>query len=361
MALRPYDAAFAPAAFGLHNTGVICHFNSLLQGLASCPILIKTVLENAEYMSKTITGKAFYTFVSMIAGKDGAKAVPDQSIGTQSSKVLHAFVTDLRARRPSVEFGSSQECANEGLVLLLDMIEPPDETEAKKEAPTSESTAKPRDNPISRLFLHRYKCEVYCDCCKTLTSSVTDLSVQFSVGYMDRMRVKPQSVQVFSDSLVRVVSVTEDFYCSVCAKKVKAYRIYRLAMIPEIAVCLFNIYDPPRPARSIPDSLLIPAIDGKHMKFRQVAAAEQTGDRNGGHYTARGLRHGGRVCYFNDSNVPSPCSFNPTRGNENKYLVFYNFDGIVSPPSAPPVQKSDAAPPPDAVSDIISRIEATSI
>ena len=57
--MEPYDAKIAPAPFPLNNTGVICHFNSLLQSLASQSVLVKTVLNNEEYLKKTGTGTAF--------------------------------------------------------------------------------------------------------------------------------------------------------------------------------------------------------------------------------------------------------------------------------------------------------------
>lgn len=380
MALKPYDSTFVPAPFGLHNTGVICHFNSLLQGLASCPVFLKTVMENKDYMFRTNTGKAFYAFVSAIANKDGAKAAPDQGIEGLSAQVMHAFVTDLRARRPSVRFGSEQECADEGLVFLLDMMEPPVEKSPDDAAPGAVHETK--EDPLTQLFLHKYICQVYCTACNMMmTSTKTDLGVQFSLGYMDRLKVRPSTEEGFSETIRRVVSLTEDYFCPHCKKKVEAYRYYRLTLIPEIVVCLFDIYRPPRPRRYVPMHLIIPGAGKEDLLFKLVSASEQTGSMHGGHYTAQGIRRSTTdtlsMYSFNDSSSPVPIVPSAVNGNENKYLVFYNYEKsvkasaspaplpvrlITAPPVTAPTQSSSAAgEKTDEVSDLISELGALSM
>lgn len=355
---QPYDAAFAPAPFGLGNTGVICHFNTLLQGLASCPALIKAVLNNADYMARTATGKALHTFISAIATREGARENPSVGIEASSARVMEAFVSDLRARRPWFKFGAGQECADEGLVLLLDMIEPADDEDEK-----TAGEKKAGNHPISRLFLHRYVCESHCKECKVVTvpdkgsRSATDLAVQFSVGHLELRKNKPTSVLEFSTALRRRVDEVAGYLCPACKKKTTILRLYRLAMVPEIIVCLFGIYKAPRPMRYIPPRLMLAGVKpGEYLTFRQVATAEQTGnaDHRGviqsGHYTARGLRRGG-IYAFNDASTPHPSSLpsppSGTPGNENKYLVFYNYQGVTTQDdAAKDADEKTTAPPP---------------
>src|SRR5271166_3891717 len=106
MALECYDATFCPAPFGLNNTSVICHFNSLMQAMASCSSVVRAALTNVDELSKTGTGTAFCAFMAMVATDKGAKTAPDSEIRRQSGLVLNALVKDLQERKPKVRYGA---------------------------------------------------------------------------------------------------------------------------------------------------------------------------------------------------------------------------------------------------------------
>jgi len=210
-------------------------------------------------------------------------------------------------------------------VLLLDMIEPP-----PPEKPKSADTKKPEParNPISSLFLHRYNCDVFCPACKTKVSSEKDLEVQFCTFVMDLMEQSPDSVETFSATIRRHVVIADDYFCSTCKKKVSAIRAYRLSMMPEITVCLFNIYKE-RKDRFIPNEMIFPGIGDNSLVFRKVADVEHTGSLDGGHYVARGIRGDGRLYNFNDISASPAGEFTPKSGNKNRYLAFYHFDKYI--------------------------------
>lgn len=288
--MEKFEIDWSPARpFGLNNTGVICHFNSLLQALISCTRFNRAVMQNKDYMMKTTTGKAVYNFVSCFCDEKKAKNSPDIGIESQSRKVLAALVDDLKVRRPTVQFGNSQESASEGLVLLLDMLEPADESA----------------HPITRLFVNIYECTKACLRCKKVSDSKKDMSVQVSAFHMSGDELKDiTNEKKFSKTLRTFVVNAKDVYCESCKEKTTSKILYRMVRISEIVVCTFNIYKD-RPHRFIPESFELPTKDDKvWYVFRQAGDVEHHGGLNGGHYTARGLR-GDSVFIFNDSAQPT--------------------------------------------------------
>lgn len=430
--METYDEKIAPQRFPLNNTGVICYFNSLLQSLTGQTAFIRAILKNEEYMKKTRTGRAVWDFVNTFAEINGSQAVSarakvsDDTIN-HSSLVLAALVQDLKERRPWVRFGASQESASEGLVHLLDMIEPPvmavavpqgpqgtaavtetttgTEAISAKQGQTAEpasvpgpggSMARPAsvESPITRLFLHRYRCEVHCAKCRNMVSTMTDLAVQFNLFYFDKLREPQNTVERFSESIRRHVTLVEDYRCPTCKKNLETcpcdhcvglraaddraakagqakppeckcvhcdckglgYRLYRLSMIPEIAVCLFNLYRHPRPQRFIPNQLRIPARAGGTLVFNQTAMVEHFGSLYGGHYIARALRADRKVYLFNDHAEPEPNRF---VASPNTYIAMYHF-GQLEPAAStssiaqqqPPPATTSAVAAADAVADM---------
>ncbi len=331
-AMDPYDRTLVPAPFGLNNTGAICYLNSFLQVLAGCSSFTRAVLQNKEYLRQTRTGTAVLNFVESYASQG-----PVPGIEYESAHVLGALQTDLRARRPNVRFGAGQESASEALVHLLDMMEPPKTlgghgASGKPPASPDGLPVESSESPITRLFLHRFRCDTHCRQCRGVVSRVTDYAVNFNLFHIDGLREPPVTVAKFSDAIRLQISTVEGYSCESCAAgqgnavRSTGYRVYNLTMIPEIVFCMFNIYagyGPVRRLRYFPDRLEIPASQ-KGMKhvFRLVGQIEHSsGSLEGGHYWARALRAGG-VYLFNDASV-SPASFvaSPTT-----YIIAYHYD-----------------------------------
>jgi hypothetical protein len=417
--MEAYDETIAPQPFSLNNTGVICYFNSLLQALAGQPAFLRAILKHEEYMKKTRTGRAVWNFVNMFVEIDAsrkicARAKASEDTINHSSLVLAALVQDLKERRPDVRFGASQESASEGLVHLLDMIEPPvmvgnstpPRAIATEGKPTHQEQAPGPggdtvcpvsvESPITRLFLHRYQCEVYCTKCRNRVSTMTDLAVQFHLFYFDKLREPQNTIERFSGSICRHVTLVEDYRCPTCKEGLKTcpcdhciglraadaqaekmgqakppeckcahcdckgnvYRLYRLSMIPEIAVCLFNLYGRPRPQRFIPKQLRIPAKAGGTLVFNQTAMIEHFGSLDGGHYIARALRAGHKVYLFNDHADPEPNMF---VASPNTYIAMYHFGQLeaAAHQALSPVSTTTATSAATAVTDIITGVTAS--
>lgn len=334
-----YDPGLAPPPFGLHNTGAICYLNSFLQMLAGCTAFTRAVLQNADYAARTRTGAAMLEFVRAYAG--GAPGVtPDVSAGASagvtpgaapapgvehlSARVLQGLALDLRERRPHVQFGGGQESASEAFVHILDMMEPP--ALAPGGAPGGAA-----DSPITRLFLHRFRCDLHCSACRRPVSSEPDHAVIVNLFHLDGLPAPPATAAEFSEAVRLQVSETQGYKCPACGETTKAYRVYSLVMAPEILVCAFNLYvgyGGARLPRYFPDGLELPAAGGGALAFRLVGQVEHAGGLAGGHYWARGLRAGGAVCLLNDSGV-APGAFGPAPGT---YMLAYHYAGRAPPP-----------------------------
>jgi ubiquitin C-terminal hydrolase len=317
-----FDPAFAPAGFGLNNTGAICYLNSFLQILAGCTAFTKAVLENEEYLSATATGRAVADFVRGYATGAGRKSAPDPDLAYQSARVLAALTADLRARKPNVHFGGGQESASEAFMHLLDMMEPP----AGRGRPPAAAS------PVTRLFLHRMRCDVYCQTCQGVVSKMTDNSVSFNMFHVDALKNPPSTPEAFSKAIRLQVSKTEDYKCEECLRRGAApadaapsYRLYQLTMTPEIVICVFNLYvgyGGVRQTRYVPDRLEFPAVGGgAPIRYRMVGQVEHSGGLSGGHYWCRALRAGGRVCLLNDTSVVPVEGFAAT---PNTYMAVYH-------------------------------------
>jgi len=352
-----YDRDLAPRAFGLNNTGSICYFNGFLQTLVGCTAFTKGVLRNADYLRRTATGAAVVNFVMAYAtifpnGEVSARERLADGIELLSSAVLHALVSDLAVRRPHVCFGGGQESASEALVHLLDMMEPPREGRRREPLgkplgsplPNSISATESAENPITSLFLHRFRCDVHCRDCENVVSKTTDYAVNFNLFHFDQMRAQPVTVAEFSKGVRQQASITEDFRCPACVCKAcgatpsegkcltcgtqmpttTAFRVYNLTMVPEIIFCMFNLYvgfGGTRRTRQFPQRLEFPAQGGGLLSFYLVGQVEHSGSLSGGHYWARGLRAGNCVHILNDTGV-SPAEFVPT---PNTYIIAYHY------------------------------------
>ena len=172
-----YDEKYVFNAFGLTNTGAICYLNSFLQMLSSLTCFNKKVLENEEYMKKTLTGNAMYNFIKSCYDKT--------EISSHSTKILEALVKDLSTRRPNVQFGVGQESASEAFMHLLDMMEGDGE-----------------EKLLTDLFMHRVVNRTVCVNCEKTVSEIKERNTIFNLFYMDgQLNKVPENEEEFSDSI----------------------------------------------------------------------------------------------------------------------------------------------------------------
>jgi hypothetical protein len=216
---------------------------------------------------------------------------------------------DVRDRRPLSRYGTGQESASETLVLILEMIEHLGD-------PAEE------DNPFSLLLYHRYEVNLRCSRCGGGGSNF-DVSTQFNLF----RPTAPSTPEGFGRSIMYETTRLEGYRCGICGARTEGVRQSLLRMVPEIIVCLFNIYGPRRRTNYFPDRFSLPGRDrGTKLMYRLVAQVEQVGHLAGGHYLARVLRGDGNV-YLCDDAAVSLSGFAPGPG---VYIVFYHYERTVA-------------------------------
>jgi uncharacterized UBP type Zn finger protein len=321
--MKRYNDALVPEPFGLMNTGVICYFNSFLQTLCSCSSFTSTVLENKEYLLKTMTGEAMYNYVCKYVLKCDLKdlleeeGISEDDITFSTIEILRALKSDLKERRPQIKFGNGQESAHEVFVLLLDMMEPIN----------SDTNSYPLlssiNSPITKLFLHKCEWTLYCAGCKNSISKKTDYGVIFDMHHIDWHKGEKNTPSAFSKLIKQHISSVEGYTCPTCSGE-SICRIYSLKRIPEIVFCSFNVYyHENRKIRYFPPHLEFETNNEGESKynFQLIAQIEHSGSLNGGHYWAKCLRNGGRIYELNDMGV-SPSTFQST---PYTYMVIYHI------------------------------------
>jgi ubiquitin C-terminal hydrolase len=317
--MEKYNNELIPQPFGLLNNGAICYFNSFLQTLCGCSAFTTKVLENSQYMSRTKTGVAVYQYVCMYARDPIAS-----DIGISTINILRALVFDLRNRRPSINFGNNQESAHEVFILLLDMMEPEEESSSEGSIISSIKS------PITKLFLHKCEWNTYCIRCKKSISKKIDYGVIFDMHHIDFIngggnggsQENHNSPAGFSNSIKNHVSQLEGYNCPSCNTD-SVCRIYSLKRIPEIVFCSFNIYfHYGRKIRYFPPHLEFDTNNEEEKYiFKLIGQIEHSGSLHGGHYWAKGLRQGDKVYDINDMGF-SPSIFQST---SHTYMVIYHI------------------------------------
>jgi len=195
----PLKLAGLPEQFGLANLGASCHFNALLQALASCPAF----LDAAEQLDGTATARALAEFAR-------AARRPAARPGAETAALFAALLGDIRLRRPRTRYGRGQQSATEGLALLLEMCEPPDES-----------------GPVGRLFEFEQLAQVVCACGKR-GSPARDTCRQYEFFHHAGTPMKPQE---FSEKMRFHSEPLSGHACAACGSDI-ATRYYNLTKAP---------------------------------------------------------------------------------------------------------------------------------
>jgi len=312
------DLSLVPAPFGLNNNASICYLNSFLQVLASCSAFNRLVFKYADALRATRTGAAMADFCQAYM-----KTPHSADLCMMSSRVLTALTADLTERRPRFRFGSGQECANEALDLILDMMEAPD-------AENKQMASKQYRTIISDTFFHRFRSSISCSQCnKVVSDGHVDESNIMRPVWMDK-NLRMSTSREFVCELAHTETKLNDYVCPCCKQVNTTIRHYSLEMVPEIMFCMFNVFDNPlgqgeRRVRYFPKQFQFWSTTGELLKYKLVGQIEHSGSMHGGHYKALALRGDGAVYLLNDSAV-GRANFVST---ELTYMVVYHYDGCV--------------------------------
>ena len=268
-------------AFGLPNLGSTCYFNSILQGLISCPKFNETVLANRDLM-KTQTALAIYDFV--YRATNGTNPNPQL--------VKDALTADLSNTSDIMQlrFGQGQECAYEAYTFLIDKMD---------------------CKPVSTLFTCRVTNTITCTNCKyELVHKDLLTSIEYSI-------TKSSSNKPFISNLLSNSERLDDYKCDRCKEKTCISNA-KYTMVPDIMVITLPKYLPTQTIVDLPLEFKIPRINGGTMDYFTVANIEHAGSRYGGHYWCRAERIDGYY-ELNDS------SYSKIADIKNTSATFISF------------------------------------
>lgn len=285
--------------FGLNNfSGVACHFNSLLQSLFSCPAFTHGMIQNRPYFESKNNSLSL-CIISMLEFLIDKNVQIDVYLAKSpelSKYILMSLMKRLEENNKADEinllFGRSQECAHEGLTLLLQMID---------------------CDLINKLFELRWEKTYQCNACGYELKN-TDAQFYHSVGH-DRVADKKS----FIINLRLRHEIIGDYNCENCKTKSTCKMVSKLTEMNKIIIVMFEKFTR-KSYYYFPSTFMIKSACGFSLDINAVAQIEHYGSMSGGHYVSIASRND-KFYRFDDSNV-SPAELGAT---DNTFLVFYHI------------------------------------
>lgn len=290
-----YNEDFIPDVMGLHNTGVICYLNSMMQVFFSCSALNQYMFENKQkFLDAAHKGRPLGMMYIKLLEENGilwngkkVTRIEDTTFTVRQGTVAPILreIIESRKRNNSTNnlLHHHQECYHEGLTYFIEALSD-------------------IDSAIEDLFSIRYKMAVHCRVCKT-----TKEGPQEKPNFYFALFEEDPILQGSLDSKVRIedyikrhVHIPEDYKCDKCkamnkvitdAKGVKTVapniqQVYRLARISSIIILIFNKYDEKK-MKYFPDSLDFSSKEGSHLHYELISQVEHYGNMRGGHYLTK--------------------------------------------------------------------------
>jgi ubiquitin C-terminal hydrolase len=261
--------------FGLKNTGSICYFNSLIQGLVSCPAFIPLFKGPVT----TITAGVIHNFLQTVE---------------KSEDNIFTIEPILKEVADGLNFGNGQEDASEGFDLFIDKAGPVIETAFKSE----------------------WKTNIYCGNCNSITGSGKDS--------MNRLIMEKSFIPLaverdpIEEYMSGHMSQIDEYKCGKCGVKGPGMKVSRIVTPPDIYILSFNKFMDKWMA-DYPETAIVKLMDSSFVRYRVSAVIRHYGSMSGGHYNATVARDTG-VFVVDDTNY-TPAEFNNT---DNDYIVIYS-------------------------------------
>lgn len=280
--------------FGSMNvTGVMCYFNSLLQALYSCPSFVRSIIDNRTLFddSKNLLGSALCRICEFLISdidRDKYKAKAPYF----AKYVLDALIIELDKQGKKLNFGNNQECAHEGLTLLVDLL---------------------KCKPIEKLFTQKRKQIIKCMECHHIIEK-EDINIYHNTG-MELINDEP----AFIKNWYKKVELLRDYTCDKCKSK-SCVLSNIVTAINDIIVIIYPKFFR-KSLEYFPEKFTIKATDKTMISINAVSLIEHYGTMDGGHYTCR-ARRGKSIYHFNDSSY-SECDLSPST---NTFMVIYHIN-----------------------------------
>jgi len=281
--------------FGLHNSGSVCYFNSLIQSLLSSDVFIillthglkqKKIEPNDfinnlinivnKYFNHTLQNNNNHSSQNEYALQNNSKSVENYGI------ILNAILRNMVQKNGGLaDFGNSQDCSLLSLSYLIDL------------------------NQLQSIFNIRYQRTIHCNNCNN-----DDIKMDKNnfVNMFDYNKT-------FLQNLAGDISQQKDYKCDKCnSKDVQITTL--LKHLPPVLCIVFNKYD------NYNKQCLIEypeTFNDFGIEYQLVAQVLHNGSLNGGHYFCIGKRDDNYYC-FNDTSVSNVNNF---KHYTNAFILIY--------------------------------------
>lgn len=315
MGLVQYDSRLTPKPFGLHNPGVLCWVNSLIQCMLSLPAFNKFLLDHKNKFISERNALGLH-LLELLRGVG--------SVGSVGSS--ERIAVEL-ARKQYLALGQQQD-AHEGYQLLLNCII----------NDTHHDPIDIRANSLEEQFHIRHDTIISCKNCKSKrvvqheNNAGEPPTIFIDIPYRDPHHGRIDTQEKVQSYINNRSEFREGHRCETCdAVNTKDERVIVtstvLRRLSSVITVVFKNY--PQYTRTgsklkhyFPQELEFNAKGNALLVYRPVAKIEHLGSESGGHYFAVCERHS-RQYKMNDSlTTPVDAVITPT---ENTYMVFYHL------------------------------------
>lgn len=296
--------------FGLYNNSVLCYFNSLLQTLLSCTSITEYLLRNEKELKNN---KFLILYIQLIKKYINSDDHSNYLVDNTNILLFNEFLIMIKLKK--INFGYDQEDSGELLLLLLDII---------------------NNTYITNLFLHKYKCDIYCKNCKKINNIKSDISNIFEINLNDlNNKYLNYKIDKNLSNLNKYIrnnySELENYTCSNCKNNNLNIKIHRLTLIPTILVINLNKYINKSNYQYPNELIFINKSSKTSYKYKLISTINHSGSQNFGHYITKTIRKNHEYKHYTDKEFDiyllNDTSYQKDnfKSDANSYILFYHY------------------------------------
>jgi ubiquitin C-terminal hydrolase len=308
--LIEFKSKFLVYPFGLYNNSIICYFNSLIQTLLSCTSITEYLLYNEE---KFKNNNFITIYITILKKYIQSEHHSNFLVDNNNLLLFNEFLQNIKIKNN--KFGYDQEDSGELLIILLDII---------------------NDTYINNLFLHKYKCDIYCKNCKNIINIKNDTSIFFEVDIneINNNFLKYDIDKKFSNlnKFIRNnYSELDAYECLQCKNSTTNIKINRLTIVPTIIIINLNKYKEKYNFQYPIELYFVNQTLNNCYKYKIISTINHSGTQSFGHYIAKSIRKNHEYKNYNDKELDiyllNDTSYQKDnfKSTPNSYLLFYHY------------------------------------